>query len=696
MENLRDQLSDVHAEYKRVCREYEKATQEYEDEKKRLEGEIEEKTKENKDLQESLQTTKKAADENSNFKESFNRTNDALKRFQELLERMHEYTDLIRDSQVDGFPTQSPTMHSPHPPSDPNSKGPYARFPVYLRDLDYLRGFSKNIKKRMESVTSVRSQQQVHLEGLNRSLMEEVDRLRRHRVEPLFADTVEASTQTEGDLGEEDAQDGTEEQDAKETTTRTNKKKTNMKDLLSDWSKVVSSKLVLRIFKGSGNQIATKTLLKLISSIYQEKMNADDIDDKMHHPRQPMPEFIYDYFINKYGLRQLAEGHLVNMLTTLTQYKGDNSRIQVFANFCDAIPNERRYPKFAPDFYLHIYRQLLYSPVGTTFAETDDGIIWTPLSRALAIFQVISSHLEPEEGLAHLKILNSLAVDVTDELATLVAVKTRKPGEREETITLRPGPKKIPNEKVIDLDKLIFLILEEWKNETKRTVSYLESMFHAADVSGDGLLQPDEFHNLIQYVDPFCTERQVARMFSGTIKTCEKGIDLETFLQVAKEHNFGFEMPGNSEFMSDRVFAVLTTNWMTSEAVVENGIKYCLDNGRKEDADRITGRRDKFLQLLKERSIPQATWISYKMLMVDASNVRRYNASERNQILLAAPAEEDGQRPSPPPKPASQTLRAGLARRKSVAAFSSLSPSQSPTPSPSRNEFRGRTKSIFQ
>lgn len=48
-------------------------------------------------------------------------------------------------------------------------------------------------------------------------------------------------------------------------------------------------------------------LLKLVEGIYTSKIAADAVDDEVDNERQTSCEFVYDYMLNIYGLKGLAE-----------------------------------------------------------------------------------------------------------------------------------------------------------------------------------------------------------------------------------------------------------------------------------------------------------------------------------------------------------------------------------------------------
>lgn len=48
-------------------------------------------------------------------------------------------------------------------------------------------------------------------------------------------------------------------------------------------------------------------LTKIITAIYMAKVEADILDDAVDNDRQSSCEFVYDFMLNLYGLKRLAE-----------------------------------------------------------------------------------------------------------------------------------------------------------------------------------------------------------------------------------------------------------------------------------------------------------------------------------------------------------------------------------------------------
>ena len=62
------------------------------------------------------------------------------------------------------------------------------------------------------------------------------------------------------------------------------------------------------------------------STLYEAKIQADEVDDREGHMRSPFPEFIQEHFINHYGLKSLADKQLGKLVTAVRKYSKEGSK----------------------------------------------------------------------------------------------------------------------------------------------------------------------------------------------------------------------------------------------------------------------------------------------------------------------------------------------------------------------------------
>ena len=60
-------------------------------------------------------------------------------------------------------------------------------------------------------------------------------------------------------------------------------------------------------------------LIKLVEAIYEKKIEADSVDDAQENERQNACEFMYDFMLNSYGLKGLAESAVHGVFKKIKQ-----------------------------------------------------------------------------------------------------------------------------------------------------------------------------------------------------------------------------------------------------------------------------------------------------------------------------------------------------------------------------------------
>lgn len=70
-------------------------------------------------------------------------------------------------------------------------------------------------------------------------------------------------------------------------------------------------------------------LRPVIMQLFQEKIGADVVDDSQSAGRQSLETFVYDWFLQRFGLRVYAEGHLRALVETVFNNQKD-PRVRMF------------------------------------------------------------------------------------------------------------------------------------------------------------------------------------------------------------------------------------------------------------------------------------------------------------------------------------------------------------------------------
>eukprot|EP00753_Platysulcus_tardus_P015980 PLAT5360.1.p1 GENE.PLAT5360.1~~PLAT5360.1.p1 ORF type:complete len:1329 (+),score=498.64 PLAT5360.1:509-3988(+) len=249
-----------------------------------------------------------------------------------------------------------------------------------------------------------------------------------------------------------------------------------------------------------------RSVQRTIMQVYAGKIDADAIDDEADNPRQSAAEYVFDWFLNKYGLRKLAETHLLRMLAGLKVHRAD-PYVATFGRF---VAMYDPLPLRALNLYLDLMCAIASSSAGHNMTPQDDpsafSIRLSPL-RAAAALHSIMGDVWPAGSEAEQRIM-----------AAVESASQPLPSRR--------------SIQFVDQQFFLSAVLREWQALDAEASSRLAKLFTAADVDGGGDLDAEEFTTLVRHADPSVTSAAtISRLFKegcavgGGRMTCEAFVD---------------------------------------------------------------------------------------------------------------------------------------------------------------------------
>ncbi|GAQ83720.1 hypothetical protein KFL_001590080 [Klebsormidium nitens] len=276
------------------------------------------------------------------------------------------------------------------------------------------------------------------------------------------------------------------------------------KSLMNLWTQTVP--------KTGGTVITVKytprTLKVLISQVYCDKIAADIADDQEPGgQRQDMKEFVYDFFLFKFGLRAFAELHLLSVLKALEEYASSSQRMLLFGAFIGHANVAPPLPPEALDFFLMYLSRLFGETDGPQPTEFEEGRSDVALPAAASVTAFCFGPDTPGS--------------VTDGLLARVRALCAR-----------------AQEPAIDVDVLMGLVMETWGQEQKESVQRIGDLFREADENGDGVLSYPEFSGIVRRIDGTVTERAIKNMFREALLDSNSGSRIlpASFEKVARAH----------------------------------------------------------------------------------------------------------------------------------------------------------------
>ncbi|KAG0616113.1 hypothetical protein M758_5G091300 [Ceratodon purpureus] len=342
-------------------------------------------------------------------------------------------------------------------------------------------------------------------------------------------------------------------------------------------------------------------VVKLVDAVYLKKIEADAIDDAQGNDRQNACEFLYDFMLNSYGLKGLAESAIHGVFKRIKQMmiKGiDKShKLRLFQQFCGFDPL-RGYGE--PDFYLYLRcLSKAQSKVGVLFpTENEDGTYINTNPNQTDIL------LEEPTLMAQFRDNKDVAVDFLEQYAAANGFTEKVSNEVQKLV-------KSPTVRKLDFDLLMEAIIEvsphkaDYKKPqtkvkaitkaappmSKEASTLLETLFKAGDANQDGVLTFNEFREIIDTADSSVSETKALRMFRETLQLMPDGgdsISPSAFATVA--HSNGIQAT------PAMIYDLLKKTWLQIQDDV-NEEKF-VDEDKKKDCEDM---RTKLQDMLKER-----------------------------------------------------------------------------------------------
>lgn len=312
-------------------------------------------------------------------------------------------------------------------------------------------------------------------------------------------------------------------------------------------------------------------LLDRISTLYDEKLVADQDDIADGLPLQTLGAFTIEQFLFRHGLRRIAEIRFFELLQSVRAHIKKHARVKVFARFLDAYhcksPEDRIRNNNILQVFLQVRDWLLrpqrvqqIAKLNTAHFEEDeaDCIIpgplllenevagdiieheectYVPLERAIKFLRIVySTFLPPRKVNMYCRAVENLAAvhseytnvkgihikevrvmkGVTTGDRTTVRMQVRnamlQSHEGNEQHAPRNAAKRI-DRVVVDLDRTMESLIKVLVARERHVGEKLRQLFIRGDTDGDGVLSFKEFTLIVKSANANFSSRKILRMF---------------------------------------------------------------------------------------------------------------------------------------------------------------------------------------
>ena len=278
-----------------------------------------------------------------------------------------------------------------------------------------------------------------------------------------------------------------------------------------------------------GAKRAKTWVLQSLAQIYIEKIALDTPTTTGNHSfTTPLPEFVYEWHLKRYGLRKLAEANLMDLVSSARSYAKTSRKCRLFTLFCGLQDDPaRRGGGPDLDFYLFTLRCISPNDIVKLFKEPLDPD--EPRTAA-------ADH-RPGAGIFWMKPL-----EVQDVVLKCFPDLGESPSELRGFMQTRIEPLVNAKTHKFDADDIVDALLDAFHHLTERNMALLKGFFRkgAGGVGGDNdvCTTYDEFLECVRSAEPGRSVRDVNRMYREALAMSPDGesVDSDTFVRVAQKH----------------------------------------------------------------------------------------------------------------------------------------------------------------
>jgi hypothetical protein len=255
-------------------------------------------------------------------------------------------------------------------------------------------------------------------------------------------------------------------------------------------------------------------------------------------------DFVYDYLLLQFGIAELSEPKLLQLLATSYRLRKKVLRAKLFALVCGITkPVDHRgrivhhlhesYHEDALKFVIGAYSALRAEHgMGRCLEITKKSLYYAELDVALFMANEIF-YTETE------KVLQTMTDSIRNQQERIIAEKTML-GLDHRNSEHQTGKEM----SVVNVDILLDMWTTKWTIGVAKSMNRYKILFVASDVNEDGRLSYREFSTTVKALDPGIESHTIAELFRGCIrKTKQGGAEIDC-------SSFAYHMTRNTDYMA--------------------------------------------------------------------------------------------------------------------------------------------------
>jgi hypothetical protein len=266
--------------------------------------------------------------------------------------------------------------------------------------------------------------------------------------------------------------------------------------------------------------------LKLIRTVYNDKFVQDAVDNRYHHPHDPMPPFVHAWTVKRYGLRNLVEATRSDLDKAINTYD-DIAEVRLFGGFL-----RQEYDTEQLTFFL--YARTVIQDQAATSKAIFAGEQYVPQMDSTLPVDVAAEIRHIPLKLAHDLVTSTFGERFSQKASQTLLVYVDgvaevwlPSGKKQQLKTVRPGstvsagpgsivgyddgaPASLAvqslDEKhgqlMVNEARFLELLLQAYTADRDEFMTQLKGMFAAADGDSDGEIDIHDFVNLMSLAIP--------------------------------------------------------------------------------------------------------------------------------------------------------------------------------------------------
>ncbi|EQC36842.1 hypothetical protein SDRG_05672 [Saprolegnia diclina VS20] len=346
------------------------------------------------------------------------------------------------------------------------------------------------------------------------------------------------------------------------------------------------------------------TVLKLMYQIYRERYECN-LTDQDSVGSTAFIDFVYDWYLRKYGLRKLAMQHLSKLLLSLKKHRKHSKKCLLFSRFLGS-------RQVLDAVYLPAYEYgTLNFALGLLHLWTNGSFLLNANTSAKMPLATLLSMLEDSYDKRFGPFCS------TEQIKAKVTAKTC-----------------VDDVSVIDQDVALEIALDEFSAMKVIVETMLLDIYAAGDVLGQDDMGYDEFSIVLHDLAPCISDRDTARLYRDAVADVSLGtvprarfvaVILDNGVLSTRQNKFKASGAAYPTEYEDDQFTALDETWQATESDLLAAVQRI---PHAETAASLT-LRVRILKMIIARKIDSETaWVAYRTIVRDVNRFRDLQAAE--------------------------------------------------------------------